>query len=60
MKDETYIDEIQKIRMDNNILWMDIVRLAFRVAPDRAKEIMKKINSNDDKISTIVKSLAGE
>ena len=37
------IDEIEKVRTRNNVNWMDVLRLAFKNAPDEAKKLMKKI-----------------
>ena len=51
------IDEIEKVRTRNNVNWMDILRLAFTHAPDEAKELMKKINTADDEISELLKTL---
>ena len=34
------IDEIEKVRSRNNVNWMDILRVAFRHAPDEARIIM--------------------
>jgi hypothetical protein len=52
------IDEIEKVRSKNNVNWMDILRLAFKNSPDEAKKIMKKINSEDDRISELFKKLS--
>ena len=49
------IDEIEKIRTKNNVNWMDVLRLAFKHSPDEAKKLMKKINSEDDRISELFK-----
>ena len=51
------IDEIEKIRTKNNVNWMDVLRLAFRHAPEEAKELMKKIDNDDNRISELVKKL---
>ena len=51
------IDEIEKVRNTNNINWMDILRIAFRYAPEEAKQLMKKINKEDKKISILLKKL---
>ena len=51
------IDEIEQIRTRNNVNWMDVLRLAFRHAPDEARELMKKINTADDEISNLLKKL---
>ena len=44
------INQIQKIRKKNNVNWMNLLKLAFDVAPERAAKIMKKINYDDKKI----------
>jgi hypothetical protein len=54
----TIIDEIEKARTRNNVKWMDILRLAFTHAPEEAKEIMKKIDHEDNRISDLVKKLS--
>ncbi len=51
------IDEIEKVRTTNNVNWMDILRLAFTHAPEDAKELMRKINTSDDEISSLLKKL---
>jgi len=51
------IDQIEKIRTNNNINWMDILRLAFNSDPSSAKKIMKKINRDDKKISKLLTKL---
>lgn len=52
------IDEIEKIRSNNNINWMNLLRLSFRVAPDEAKLLFRKINSDDLRISELFRKLA--
>lgn len=52
------INQIQNVRSKNNKYWMDVLRLAFKFAPDQASELMKKVNSNDQKISKLVKRLS--
>lgn len=42
---------VEETRRENNILWMDMLRLAFEVAPEEASKIMKKINKNDKEIT---------
>ena len=48
------INQIQKIRSKNNVNWMDILRLAFKLDPKKASKIMKKINYDDKKISNLL------
>ena len=52
------IDEIETLRSRNNVNWMDILRLAFKAAPDEAKELMKNIDHEDNRISDLVKKLS--
>ena len=52
------IDEIEKVRSGNNMNWMDILRLAFTHAPEETKELMKKIDHEDNRISELVKKLS--
>jgi|TARA_B110000503_G_scaffold133572_1_gene211305 hypothetical protein len=54
------IDQIQNVRSKNNKYWMDVLRLAFKFAPDQASKLMKKINVNDQKISKLVKKLSNK
>ena len=51
------IKKIQKIRSRNNTNWMNILKLAFKYAPKEAGKLMKKINSDDKKISNLVNKL---
>ena len=58
MTDLEIIDKIEKIRSNNNINWMNILRLAFKYAPDEAREIVSQINSDDQRISDLLKKLS--
>lgn len=51
------IKQIEKIRSKNNVNWMNILRLAFKLDPKGASNIMKKINYDDKKISELLKKL---
>lgn len=51
------IDEIEKVRTKNNVNWMDVLRLAFKHAPDEAREIIRKINNEDKSISKLFEKL---
>ena len=51
------ISKIEKIRSKNNVNWMNILRLAFKLDPVSAKKIMKKINYDDKKISNLLNKL---
>jgi RimJ/RimL family protein N-acetyltransferase len=51
------IDAIEGVRSANNVNWMDLIRLAFRVAPKEANEIVGKINTGDGQIANLLKRL---
>tara|TARA_B110000971_G_C20011734_1_gene501888 strand:+ start:1345 stop:1536 length:192 start_codon:yes stop_codon:yes gene_type:complete len=51
------ISKIEKIRSKNNVNWMNILRLAFKLDPNSAKKIMKKINYDDKQISNLLSKL---
>jgi len=57
---EEIIKQIQEIRAKNNKSWMDILRLAFRVAPDEAGKIMKEITERDRQINKLTSKLVKE
>jgi len=52
------IDEIEQIRTKNNVNWMDILRLVFKVAPTEARQLMSRVDDFDNKISALVKELS--
>ncbi len=51
------INKIQKIRSRNNVNWMNILKLAFKYSPKEASKVMNRINSDDKKISNLLKKL---
>ena len=51
------INQIEKIRSKNNVNWMNILRLAFKLDRNSSIKIMKKINYDDKKISELLKKL---
>ena len=57
-KNLNIINKIQKIRSKNNVNWMNILKLAFKLDPRSASKIMKKINYDDKKISNLLKKLS--
>jgi hypothetical protein len=60
MKNKNYlkiIDQIEKIRSKNNVNWMNVLRLAFKLDPNNSIKIMKKINYDDKKISELLNKL---
>ena len=58
MTDLEIINKIEQVRSKNNINWMNVLRLAFKYAPDEAREIVSKINSDDQEIGKLLKKLS--
>lgn len=58
MTDLEIIDELERVRANNNINWMNILRLAFKNAPSEAREIISEINKKDNEISHILDRLS--
>lgn len=52
------IDEVEQIRTKNNVNWMDILRLAFKHAPEDARKLMGRVNEHDNRISELLKELS--
>ena len=52
------ISKIEKIRSKNNVNWMNILKLAFKLDPINASKIMKKVNYDDKKISKLLSELS--
>lgn len=48
------IKNIENIRKKNNILWMEILRIAVTSAPKKSKTVLRKITENDKKITSLV------
>ena len=51
------INKIEKIRSKNNVNWMNVLKLAFKLDANQAKKIMMKINYDDKKISQLLNKL---
>ena len=51
------INEIARIRSKNNLSWMNILKLAFKLDPKSSSKIMRKINYDDKKISKLLNQL---
>lgn len=58
LTDMEIIDKIQYIRSQNNVNWMDILRLAFRDSPEEARHLMGKVNEYDGEIAALLRQLA--
>jgi hypothetical protein len=51
------IKEIEIIRAKNNKHWMDLYRLAFEYAPDKASKVVKQIRQKDSRVTNLAKKL---
>ena len=51
------VKQIERQRAKNNKNWMDLLRLAVKKAPIEARNILKKINSQDRKISNLLSKI---
>ena len=51
------IDQIEKVRSRNNVNWMNLMRLAFRVSPKEAEKIFTEVNVDDGEISQLLSKL---
>ncbi|MDA7489770.1 hypothetical protein N9A46_06220 [Candidatus Pelagibacter ubique] len=51
------ISKIESIRKNNNVNWMNILRIAFKHDAKITAKVMSKIYQDDQKISKLVKKL---
>jgi hypothetical protein len=51
------ISKIENVRKKNNKNWMDILRIAFRYAPNEAAKVLAEIYKEDKKLNTLAKQL---
>lgn len=58
MRDE--LKEIRKIRVRNNDLWMQILDIALRHAPEETKELLANIRLNDSDVSSMMENIIDE
>ena len=52
-----YINQIQKIRSNNNKNWMDLLRLSLKLDFKSTSKILKEICKDDRRISSIAKKI---
>ena len=58
LTDMQLLAQIERIRAQNNTLWMDLVRLAVRVAPQEAKAILREIQAKDGAVRRLTQRIA--
>ncbi len=51
------INDIEKVRKKNNKNWMDILRIAFKFAPDQASKVLSQIYQEDKRLNKLAKKL---
>lgn len=56
-KNKIIIKQIETTRRKNNKNWMKLLEIAFEYAPTKTKGVMKRINTNDKKISSLISKL---
>ena len=54
------LEEIKKIRENNNTLWLGIVDIALRFAPEETKKLLEEIRLNDIMVSEYVGDIVDE
>jgi hypothetical protein len=53
-----WVKYIEGVRAENNVLWMDILRIALSAAPHATKMVLSEIRKNDLKISEATEKIA--
>lgn len=56
--DKELIDQIEKVREENNRNWMDVVRLCFDLDPEAARSIFTKISDCDIQVRDLSKQIS--
>ena len=51
LRPDEIIDRVSSIRTRNNILWMNVLKLAFKENPYEARRIMRQISKNDKDVT---------
>ena len=51
------INKIEQVRKKNNKNWMDILRIAFKFAPEKTSIVFAQIHDQDKKINLLAKKL---
>lgn len=51
------IGNIRRVRSRNNDLWMEILDIAMEAAPERTKDVIKRIRNNDRQITELLDHL---
>lgn len=57
-RDKQLLDRLERVRKDNNVNWMALLRLCFELDAPRARAILKNISKFDYEIVRLSKELA--
>lgn len=60
MTDEQLLDQITRVRSQNNVNWMDLLRIALKADPKGTREVMSKILICDLEVSRLLRQMATE
>ena len=55
---KSIINLIEKTRSKKKKNWMDLLRIALKYAPKESSSVLKKINTNDKKISQLLNKIS--
>lgn len=58
MTDEELLDQITRVRAQNNVNWMELLRIALRADPKATKEVLGKVLIMDLQVSRLTRALA--
>lgn len=53
------VEELKKVREENNENWMELLRIAFRSANTEATTIMQRIAENDSEVNVCTSKMKG-
>ncbi len=59
-REEDLIDQISRVRSQNNTHWMDLLKIALRADPKHTKEVLGRILICDLEVSRLLRSMANE
>jgi hypothetical protein len=60
MNDDQLLDQITRVRNQNNLNWMLLLRIALRADPKSTREVMSKILICDLEVSRLLRAMATE
>ena len=60
MTDLEIIDELERVRANNNINWMNIIKTCIQLSPKKTIKILKDIEKDDKEINILFKKLLNE